>query len=71
MSLITDSTEGANSLLTKRVLDPKARLAKLWELSSQGTESSPKNCQFKYNVSTTTSFATNDIYYPLVFTNFY
>ena len=32
-------------LLTKRVLDPKARPAKLWEPSSQGTEINPQNCQ--------------------------
>ena len=46
-------------LLTKRVLDPKARPVRLWELSSQGTESSPKTARLKYYVSTMTAFATN------------
>ena len=33
--------------LNKMSFRPKARPAKLWELSSQGTEISPHNCQIE------------------------
>ena len=41
-------------------MDPKARPAKLLELSSQGTETSPKSARLGVQQSTMTSFAIND-----------
>ena len=60
------SSKSSIGVWQEGILDPKARPAKLWELSSQGTESSPKNPRLKYDISTMTAFATNDNDFKLV-----
>ena len=41
-------------MITKQICVPRSRSAEPWGLSSQGTESSPQNCQIKYNKGTKT-----------------